>query len=1307
MNWTRVIRRALAVLAILTAIVIFAALIILRTPQFHRYVLTKIMEQGQASTGGRLVVQDWNFRLRPLTVTLYGIALHGSEAPNQKPLLQIDRLTVGVRAQALLHRNLQLRELLIQHPVANVFVNEEGKNNLPTPPPKQTSSTTTIWNLAIGHVLLNHGEIYYNDKKTPLDADLHDLRTEVVFDPVETRYSGMLSYTDGRLQYASYSPLPHDLRAQFSATPQGASLNPVVLTVGSSRIAVRADLANYHNPTVNATYDVLIHTQDFESLSPAATPSGDALLTGKLHFANQPNQAAIRAMSVDGNIQSLELQVTSREGRLAIRKLDGDYHLADGKLRAHTVAGELLNGQVTTDVTITNIDTSAASNIHTVLRHISLEAARQAVRRSDVRKLPVTGALDGTVDASWAGSLKHLRMISDFDLRAAIWNRSTKPPQGTPVNAVAHVNYDAARNVIFFRRTTLRLPSTSVVIDGEVSNHSNLNVVASAGDLHQLEGLAAAFRQASSDTVQRPVLSGSARLNAVVQGTIERPSVSGQLNAQNLAVEGSQWSSAEVTFAANPSLFAVQNGSLTNARRGNVHFSAQVGLKDWSYSAASQITANVSSRNMSIEDLEHLADEHYPVTGTLSADLVFQGSQLNPTGHGSIQIAKASAYNEAIQNLGVQFQTEGDSITSKLNVSLPAGTAAASFAYTPQTKAYELSLTIPGIALQKLKTVQTRNIPVTGVFAASASGKGTLDNPQLTASFEIPQLQTRQTAISGIKAQVNVADERANFSLASDVSQAHVEARGTLNLTGDYYTEANIDTSRVPLGPLLALYATPPPGFQGATELHATLKGPLKDQSRIQAHLVIPTLTASYQAMQLGNANPIRADYANSTLTLQSADIRGTDTSLNIEGRIPIGGSAAMNVHAHGSIDLKLLSMFSSDVKSAGTVGLSVDGSGTLQHPEVRGQVQIKDVALSTNDLPIALDKFNGDLDVTTDRLQIRNLTGRMGGGEISAGGSIVYRPNMQFNVALQGKSIRLLYPDGVRTLLDSNLTFTGTTGASNLAGRVLIDSLTFTPDFDLSTFASQFNGTGVPPSGTSFADNVKLAVGVQSKQNLSARSSQVNLEGAVNLQVIGTASNPVVVGRTDLTSGELFFLNNRYALQRGIITFDNPNQTNPVLNVQVTTTVQQYNLTITLNGPVDKLTTTYTSDPPLATADVISLLYQGQTTEQAAAQGTSTDSFIAGQAASQVSGGIQKLAGISSLQIDPLIGGNNTNPTARIALQQRVTKNFLFTFSTDVSEPGAEQVAGEYQITPRWSVMVTRDQLGGVAVDGRLHTKF
>jgi translocation and assembly module TamB len=804
------------------------------------------------------------------------------------------------------------------------------------------------------------------------------------------------------------------------------------------------------------------------------------------------------------------------------------------------------------------------------------------------------------------------------------------------------------------------------------------------------------------------VISGTAQLNAVVQGSTQKPSITGQIDAQNLEVEGSDWKGAHLALDANPSVLNIEHMTLLNARQGKLTLSGGVVLRNWSYLPSSPVTANLLATGMSLTDLEHLSSLEYPVSGTLSANISIHGSQLNPAGQGSVRIVNATAYNQPIENLTIQFQSAGESINSVVNLNSPAGSASANVSYTPKTKTYSVALQTPGIVLQKLQAVQAKHLPIAGTLHASANGTGTVDNPQLDVTLEIPTLQVQQTTVADMKAQLQVRDQNANLSLSSNVAQAFVQANATVRLTGNYDAQATIDTNKIPLDPLLALYVTGmPTGFHGETEVHASLKGPLKDKSHLEAHLTIPTVKVSYQSLQFGNTGPIRADYSNSVLVLNPAEIRGTDTSLRFQGRVRIQSDAAMNVQAQGEVNLSLLSIFDSDLKSAGEVLLDIHGDGSARNPDVRGNVRFKDVALSTSDAPVGLSKLNGTLDVTKDRIQITHLNGEIGGGQISAGGSIAYRPSLEFNVALQGKSIRLLYPDGLRTVLDSNLFFTGNLTAANLTGHVLIDSLNFTPDFDLVNFTNQFTGMSVPPSGQSFADNVRLAVSLRSTQNLAARGSQLSLEGIANLQINGTLSNPVMIGRVDLASGELFFINNRYQLKRGIVTFDDPNHTRPVLNLQMTSNIQQYNLTLTLRGPVDKLTTSYMSDPALPTADIISLIYRGETAEQASANGTSTDSILASGVASQFSSSLQKMVGISSLQIDPTIGANNTNPDARIAIQQRVTKNFLFTFSTDVTQPEQEIVQGEYQLNERWSVSVTRDQLGGVSVDGRYHTRF
>jgi translocation and assembly module TamB len=1305
MQWRRGVGWALAVLGVLLLAGAVGGYLFLRSRGFQEYALRTIVEDMNQATGGRAEIGALDFQLSTLTAHLYNITLHGKERPNQPPLLQVDELTVGLTIQSWLRRKVMLRELLVEHPVAHLVTDREGNSNVPPAPPSQSNSHTNVFDLAIGHVQLAHGEIDYNDKKTPLDADLHNLNTEIRFDRLAASYRGTISYENGHLRYASYSPLSHSLNARFNATPSGLSLESAELKVASSAISFQGVLANYNNPVVEGNYDIHIHTPDFSAMSPDVKPSGDVLLTGTLHYRGASGEPLLRAVSIDGRIASEALAAASSGARLDLRRLRGEYQLRNGTLHARHIDAETLGGQVNVDAEMEHLDRTPVSRARMLLRGVSMQAAQGAIRTSELRGITLSGRLDGTVVANWTGGgTNTLRVSSDLDLRSPTNAKANLSRKVLPVDGSIHATYDATHDTIAFRQTTLRVSSTTLALQGEVSKHSNLQVDVNAGDLNQLAALASALRPGQSTA---SAISGSAELKGTVQGSMHQPNLTGQLSAQNLQIQGSRWKRAQLKVQANPSQIVLENGSLLNAHQGQASFSAKLELHNWSYVPSDPITLNISAQRMSVTDLQHLANQQYPISGDLSAEISIRGSQLDPAGTGSVKILNARVYDEPFRNLEVKFHGDKGSITSTMNASLPAGSATASLSYTPRTKAYNFTLDAPSVVLQKLSMVQAKNLPLTGTLTASARGQGTLDNPQLTAVIDLPQLQLRQNSISQLKAELHVANQRADLALSSQVAQTSVRMQAKVNLTGDYYAEAAVDAGKVELDPLLAMYlSSVPEGFQGEAEFHATMKGPLKDKSQVEAHLTIPRLNASYQSLQIGATGPIRADYSRCVVTLQPMEIKGTGTSVRMRGSIPLGGGTAPNLSAQGSIDLQVLRILAPDLRSAGTIALDIHASSVANSPSVQGQVRLQDVALATPDAPIGVDKLNGTLDITNDKLRISSLTGQAGGGQVSVGGSIAYQPHLQFDVALQGRSIRLRYPEGLRALLDGNLSFSGTTQASTLSGRVLIDSLSFTPDFDLAKFGDQFGGSAAP-SQPGFADAVKLAIAVQTKDNLSATSSQVSIEGQANLQATGTAANPVIIGRTNLASGELFYRNVRYQLQRGIISFDNPTETEPVMNVSVTTTVEQYNLTLTLKGPFNKLTTSYVSDPPLSTADIINLIARGKTVQESNASSQSTDSMIASQAASRASGSLQNLAGLSSLQIDPVLGGNNQNPSARVAIQQRVSKNFLFTFSTDVSQPGAETVGGDYQINKRWSVSASRDPLGGVSVDGRFHTKF
>ena len=1306
-NWRKIVGCTAVVIGALVLLVVVAAVVILQNPAFQRYLIAKIEQTAQQSTGARVEIQKLQLHIKTLSADVYGLVLHGTEPAGAKPLLAVTHARIGIKILSVLRHKVDLSDLLIDHPEINLAIDKQGHSNLPQPPPSPSSSrSTNIFDLAVGHVLLSDGVINAIDRQIPVNANLSGLRTEINFSQLKKEYSGTISYQSGLVQYEHLDPLPHSLQVSFSASPSNLELNPMLLKVGGSRLQIVANVRDYSSaPVADGRYNLVLHTQDFAGLS-STNASGNVVFNGVMNYKDVPGQSALRNARLSGEITSNGLAVSSPQASVKIENIAGKYQLADGNFRTEGVALDLLNGRLTASGSVEGVDSAQRSQFHLQLAGISLQALKSSIRNLSKQSLPVTGTLNATADAKWDSTPAKLQAKSVITMRGSLIASNGPQSQTFPLNADVHVNYDAPQNLLSVASSSIQLPATSIHAQGEVGNHSDLTITALSSDLHQLMLLASALSANMKEGATQsstPDIRGAGRLDAVVRGTLQNPQITAQISANNLRVNHSEWRSLQVTLAANPSRFSIQSASLLSAQQGQLTLRADAKLRHWSYIPSNPIAASLTVQRLRVAELEQIANVKYPVEGEMAGKIELQGSQLDPQGQGKIQINKAVISDEPLNNLSAQFHTSGGTIHSTLT----AGVAIANVSFTPKTKAYNFKLQTSKIDLTKSHTVQAKNLPLKGVVTISADGAGTVDNPQLAASVEIDQLQLQETNFNRVSANLDVANHLAKLALNSGVGGAMLRGNATVHLSPGYYTEASLDTSEFDVDPFLAMYMpSRPTGLRGQTELHLTVRGPAAYKTKLEAHLTIPVLQASYQSLQIAAAAPIHVDYANSVLNIQPAVIKGTDTFLQFQGRVPVDKPEAMSVSARGSVDLRLIQLLQPDVQSGGTIALDVNAKGTLKNPAVNGQIRLQNASFSTEQMPLGVEALNATMQISDSGVQITNGAGKLGGGPVTLGGSIVYRPELQMNVAVSAHSVRLRYPEGMRTVFGADLTLTGNQQASLLQGRVLIDSLSFTSDFDLSSFMAQFTGTSAPPSGQSMADNLKLQIAVQSTSQLNAGTAQLGIEGSANLRVIGTASNPVIIGRADLTSGDIFFAKNQYHLERGLITFANPNQTEPVLNMLISTTINQYNLNITIRGPIEKLQTNYVSDPPLPPIDIINLIARGQTTTEGA-PATFGASEVLAAGLGQVSNQVTKLTGIAGLQIDPLIGGDNANPSARVGIQKRVTKNFTFTFSTDVTQPQSEIVQGEYQLNKRWSVSVVRDQSGGFSMDGRYHTNF
>src|SRR5262245_18347428 len=98
--------------------------------------------------------------------------------------------------------------------------------------------------------------------------------------------------------------------------------------------------------------------------------------------------------------------------------------------------------------------------------------------------------------------------------------------------------------------------------------------------------------------------------------------------------------------------------------------------------------------------------------------------------------------------------------------------------------------------------------------------------------------------------QASIANRVADVRLdsKSQTLQSFVRGRGRVNLTGNYDADFAFDTSAISLHPLIALYVPARSAdLTAQSEIHGTLRGPLKDKARLEAHITIPTLSVAYR----------------------------------------------------------------------------------------------------------------------------------------------------------------------------------------------------------------------------------------------------------------------------------------------------------------------------------------------------------------------------------------------------------------------------------------------------------------------------
>jgi translocation and assembly module TamB len=986
--------------------------------------------------------------------------------------------------------------------------------------------------------------------------------------------------------------------------------------------------------------------------------------------------------------------------------------------------------------------------------------------------LGLTTTTNGTVHLGWTGNASDLAADAKIALQAPAAPRNGD----VPVNGLIDVSYAGRTSSVVVHRLDVHTPGAQLIATGGVGlaagARASLQVQAQVHDLGEFNRAFAAFGIAGKNGAGPvPVaLHGQASFNGVVTGNLAAPDVTGHLAVNDFDVlldnvsSGTTANAPQVTNPSgekvtvpvamtgaaqaagagpntatsfhidsltadaeySPSMLSVQSAVITRGAT-QVHASGRLHAHrtrhGWVFDKQASIQATADVAQAKIPELLALAGQSsLPVTGTLNLHVKVGGTLGDLNGGGQLSVVGGSAYGQPYKSLDAELRFAGQQVgASRLTLNVAGGSITGNGSYDLTSKQLHFQAQSSGLVLQNFEAVKKAPLGVRGQLAFDATGSGTVAQPTVQADVHLTDLEVSnpQSGANPLRGEIDLNAHTTSGSLITSVnahlSSATLALNATTALSGDYTTKASLLLTNLDINPFLALMNVN--GVQGSSVISGKINvsGPLKTPKLLSGDAQLSRIAVTAQGQTIATDGALQASLQKGVLLLQPLHITGAGTDLHVQGRASLFGTdRPIRVKANGTLDLKVGHSFDPDLHTSGMVDLNLTVGNTLAKPDVQGSVDFKDDNLAYGDFPNGINHLTGSLVFDQGRLTATNLHATSGGGSLDFGGYIAYEQGAYGDLSITGKQIRIRYPSGVSTVINTKLRAQGTLQSILISGGVQITRFTIFPGVDLSSFSS--NGVSPPPDPTAFPNRIHLDVHVTSSPQLDINNSYAKLAGTINLFARGTAENPSILGRISITQGEATFGGTHYVLQHGEIYFTNPVKIDPTIDLEASARVEDYSIIIGLHGTPEKLSPVFRSEPPLSEQDIFSLLALGRTQEESsinseqqsqAGVNSAANSIIGGALNATLSSRINKLFGGGSVKIDPNFVSGTGNSTARITVQQQIGKKTTVTYATNVNSTAQQLIQAQYNLTKDISVLALRDESGVFSFEIKLHRRY
>jgi autotransporter translocation and assembly factor TamB len=1281
-------RRRLSALLLAVLLVALLAMAVFRLPLWSADLVASSLGSffGRPTTVGSV-----EYRFFPFAAEIRDVRVEGATG-SAEPFLEVPRIVAAPSFRPLWERRLLLDVLEIEGPRVRVNAFRDGGDDLP----HLRAGTPAGLQVRIRRLVIRGGELLVDHQRVPLDLDLPGFEGQLR-QGAGRALSGRLAFGPGDVRFGDKPPLP--LTTAMDLTVEGPRL-----TVTSGRL---------HAEGTDIAYRGQIQ------LAPLR---GEFRVTGPVDLAMLERHVIRTGFGMRGDarydgVVTIEGSHLGVRGRLAgtagsfdgtpVPRYGGDVVWDERGVHLRRFDVEAFGGSAVLDVEVPPLP--GVARLSGQLQGMDAEGLGGLV--FDIGAAGVGASASGSLALAWPrGRVRDLTGTVGLDLAARADGR-------TPLSG--RVEWRAADGVQFVERAELVTPSMDARIQGRIErdDRADLALDAESRDLAAADDLLLRVRHAlGTPDPQKAGFSGAGAFHGRWLGRLSDPVFQGRFTGQEVGYLGVVWGRAE--WAGTTTSSEVRSHSLVLRRAGGeLWLDGATGTG--AYGEDDRLDLAVRLQEWPAEDLVRALSWDVDVKGPVSGEATVKGRRSAPEGKVHLTSAEGRYYGVAYTNLDVRSVLAGGVTEVKAGRARVGGGTVSFHGSLGDDGAYDAAAEVSALELADLLPSAAPELRWGGVLSGQVVMQGTRERPRLRAHLSAPRITLGGEALTPLEARLEgTGDGTLAVEAECRAEKVDVSAKGRIGLRAPYESELRVEASNTSLDPFLrvALKSMPPSVSVVATG-RGHLQGPLQSPGQMRTEVVVDHLALQLPDYPVANREPVRISVEGGRLRVQQMQLAGEGTELTVGGSAAVVADGSLDLEVKGNADLALVSLLARDLRGQGAARVAVTVGGTRSKPRVDGTLEVEGGAVRVRGFPHGVDDVRGTVRFTQGGAHFSGITGTVGGGPVELEGQAVYENARlaTFDVRATGRSLSLRYPEGLRSVVDADLRFFGDPARPWLTGTVDVRQATWTRRYDLAT---ELLAEGRPATeSTSLGGGLRYDVKVSAPGTLKVDNNLATLQARADLTLQGTYDAPVVLGHAEADRGRVYFQGNTYVIRRGTIDFTNPRRADPLFDIEAETRVQSYRITLKMNGTLERVYPTLTSDPPLAEYQILAVLAGAPPEEQELVDPTQRElaqrKLAAAGAATLFTGriseelGLERGAsrlGLNRFSIDPAVTrGEGARPAARVTVGKRITPDVNVIYSVDLSAAEDRIVTVEYTLSDRFSLVLSRADINGYGFDVRV----